>query len=636
MAPRTPLALAMLAAVSASPTMGQVSAANFGTVEVIGRPVIEGNRIDAFGSETTVVTDRQVEDLNAPDLASALRRTPGVTISRFNPVGAFGGAEGGAIFIRGLGASRPGSEIKTYVDGVPFYMGVWNHPLLDLLPINGMASITVEKGPQPQNVGNNLSSVNLTTKPFSGANPSAALKVQGGSFSTFVEQADGSARLGSVDLLVAQGYQSSNGDRPDADGRIGNVLLKAGTKFNREWSGELSWLGVDNRVTDPGPEGQPELKNGVYKTKGSLVWATLRNDFGTAKGDAKLYWSDGSGNWYRQSGTTGDTLTSFTSWGARIREGFAAWTGGEVVAGIDYDNVSGNVDFLPTNRPASSFDGPRLSILSPYVAVNQRIPVGEWEIVPSAGLRYYDSSDFSAELAPNAGIVARKDALTLYANYARGVNYPGLDVVVFSQSVIPGLGQSWRNLSAETLDHYQVGVGYDAGNLSASLALFYDKLSNRYVFVPPPPPPPVYANIGGSTIKGLEATVQYEPNPDLSVFGGVTLLDPSPATLPYAPKQSYVAGLSARLGAFRFSVDAEYVGSMSVFSQARANGAVNPQSVDAHFLLNARVFHPLPSSLGRNSEVFLALDNITNEDYTYRPGYPMPGFAAMAGVTLRY
>ena len=34
--------------------------------------------------------------------------------------------------------------------------------------------------------------------------------------------------------------------------------------------------------------------------------------------------------------------------------------------------------------------------------------------------------------------------------------------------------------------------------------------------------------------------------------------------------------------------------------------------------------------------VFIALDNITNANYAYRPGYPMPGFSAMGGVNLRF
>ncbi len=633
----SPLTLSFLAAFAATPAFAQVAPAKLDPVIVVGRPIIEGNTLDAFGSESTIVSDRQIDDLNAPDVAATLRRTPGVTISRFNPVGAFGGGEGGAIFIRGLGSSRPGSEIKTYIDNVPFYMGVWNHPLLDLLPINGMASITVAKGPQPQVVGNTLASINLTTKPFASANATGGLKLQGGSFGTFIQQADASGRVGPVDLLVAQGYQSSDGDRPDADGRLANVLTKAGTQFSREWSGEVSWLGVDSRVSDPGPEGQPELKNGVYKTKGNLVWATLRNDYGTAKGDAKVYWSNGSGNWTGQAGTAGDTLTDWSTWGLRVREQFEPWSGGQLVAGIDYDSVNGHVDFIPTNSASSTFDSPRFAILSPYVGVNQRIAIDDWELVPSAGLRYYDNNQFSSELAPSAGLVLRKDGLSAFASYARGVNYPGLDVAVFSQSIIPPLAQSWRNLSAELLDHYAVGVSYDAGsNVAASLTLFNDKISDRYVIVFPPPPPPRYANLGGSTIRGLEATVQYEASRDLSLFGGVTVLDPNPSTLPYAPKQSWVAGLNARLGDLRLSVDAEYVSSMYVLALFRAAGEVSTEQAGSHFLLNARVFYPLPASLGRNSEVFLALDNITNANYTYRPGYPMPGFSAMAGVNLRF
>ena len=68
------------------------------------------------------------------------------------------------MFIRGQGASRPGSEIKTYIDGVPFYMGVWNHPLLDLLPVNGMERISVYKSPQPQSFGNTFGAIDLTPK----------------------------------------------------------------------------------------------------------------------------------------------------------------------------------------------------------------------------------------------------------------------------------------------------------------------------------------------------------------------------------------------------------------------------------------------------------------------------------------
>ena len=165
-------------------------------VVVTANPIIDSVRIDPFSSTSAVVTESQLRDQNAFDLATALRRTPGVQISRYNPVGGFGGDQGGAVFIRGMGVSRPGSEIKTYIDGVPFYMGVWNHPLLDLLPVNGMQSITVYKSPQPQINGNNFASINLETKRATEDGFQANGRISGGYFSTFIEQVDLVGRQG--------------------------------------------------------------------------------------------------------------------------------------------------------------------------------------------------------------------------------------------------------------------------------------------------------------------------------------------------------------------------------------------------------------------------------------------------------
>ena len=129
---------AMAQSTASSSNETQSPAVTLSPVVVMSNPIIDRVRIDPFSSTSAVVTESQLRDQNAFDLATALRRTPGVQISRYNPVGAFGGDQGGAVFIRGMGVSRPGSEIKTYIDGIPFYMGVWNHPLLDLLPVNGM------------------------------------------------------------------------------------------------------------------------------------------------------------------------------------------------------------------------------------------------------------------------------------------------------------------------------------------------------------------------------------------------------------------------------------------------------------------------------------------------------------------
>ncbi|MCF8005314.1 MAG: TonB-dependent receptor [Chromatiaceae bacterium] len=58
---------------------------------------------------------------------------------------------------------------------------------------------------------------------------------------------------------------------------------------------------------------------------------------------------------------------------------------------------------------------------------------------------------------------------------------------------------------------------------------------------------------------------------------------------------------------------------------------INTEEVDGYFLLNGRLSYALPM-LAEGSEVFLALENLTNNtDYEYRPDYPMPGTTAMLG-----
>ena len=178
-------------------------------------------------------------------------------------MGGFGGDQGGAVYIRGMGVSRPGSEIKTYIDGVPFYMGVWNHPLLDLLPVNGMQSITVYKSPQPQINGNNFASINLETKRATEDGIQASGRISGGYFNTFIEQVDLVGRKGDVDFMLAQGHAQSDGQRPNASGELNNVMGRIGMRLNDNWSVGTSFLYVNNQARDPGDNRLPSARRGA-------------------------------------------------------------------------------------------------------------------------------------------------------------------------------------------------------------------------------------------------------------------------------------------------------------------------------------------------------------------------------------
>lgn len=602
-------------------------------VEVTGKPIIESNRTDAFGSLATEIGESQVRDLNAIDLSSALRRTPGVTVSRFNPVGSFGGDEGGAVYVRGLGASRPGSEIKTYVDGIPFYMGVWNHALLDLLPIGGMERITVYKGPQPQTFGNTFAAIDLTPRRARKDGVAGNLRWSAGSFSTQVEQADLSLRAGDGEFSIAQGHARSNGHRDDADGKLDNLMASGSIRLGPQWRIGALLLGADNKVSDPGIEGDPASKTGTFNTRGTLGSVSVAHDHGPWQGRAQLYDNRGTGHW--DNPTAAVVHSSFHLSGLRWRERAQPWKGGELVAGLDIDRMQGSVAF----NGFTAFDGVSLRLSSPHVAVAHTLDLSAgWALTPSAGIRLYRHNVYGSSSAPHAGLVlAQGDALALRLNASRGLNHPGLDAALLNAIVPPlaGAPESWRSLKPEQMDHVELGARWSpARGTSLDVAAFNDSLKDRYVFAfPPAVALPSFTNLGDYRVRGVEATWQQQWNTAWSSFAGVTLLDSTLADLPYAPKRALAAGATWREGAWRVSGDAQAQGAMFVLNKARADGAPNTAQVGGFAVFNLRAAHAL-AALGPRGEVFVALENLGDRRYAYRPGYPMPGRSGQVGINL--
>lgn len=593
-------------------------------IVVTASPIIDGNVVDRFGNFTTSVSARQIGDLNALDVSSALRRTPGVTISRFNPVGSYGGEEGGAVYVRGMGSSRPGSEIKTYVDGLPFYMGVWNHPLLDLLPVNGMSRIDVLKGPQPAEFGNTFGAINLIPK-TAGASEgvSGGVQLTAGSFSTFTEQFDLAGRQGAVDYSFAQGFAESDGHRPSADGRLRNFLGRVGYQLDAHWKLDVLALHVDNSAGDPGELPTLATRGQRYDTTGSLVGLTISHAFEGLRGSLKFY-----DNQTEAVQRPGFTSTSEQS-GLRLREEISAWTGGLVTAGLDIDRMSGSGVNAPVNFTSES-----LTLTSPYVGLSHVFALsGGWRATPSAGVRYYDHDVFGTETAPHAGlVVTNQQDWAFRANVSRGVNFPGVDVGILT-AIIPSFGASWRSLQPETMDHKELGATWTpTRSTTLDVAVFRDKVANRYVMSFGPSN--TFANLGSYEVEGVEVSAQQQLGGGLSLFAGLTTLSATKADLPYAPANSVTLGLNWQQDAWSVSVDAQRQAGMTVLKQGR-NGSPNTASVDGFTVANLRVGRKVPL-LGERGEAFVAIENLFDEDYSFRAGYPMPGRSYQFGLRASF
>ena len=607
---------------------------------VTARPIIQGNQADTFGSMKTIITQDQLDALNAQDLETALKMTPGVSMSRFNPVGSFGGADGGGVFIRGMGSSRPGAEIKMLVDGAPMFMSVWNHPLLDLMSIDMTESIEVYKSPQPQYFGNAVGVVNILPRRKKVQGFYTSAQAAFGSYDTHVAKVAHGGKSGDWDYYIGGGFRESQGHRDHADGELKNMYGRIGKRLSDHWDLTVFSLINDNWANDPGQEdADPSLRQGRYETRAWLTTATLSSQYEKACGEIKLYRSSGEGDWLDQptstDNVTEDLFNDFLFYGAKVKETVTLGNGGTLLAGVDWDYTEGDYTQEYSNDTSDVWDGAHFDTLSPYAALSWQLgTVDGFHVTPSAGGRFYEHSQYDGEWAPHAGLAAGWGPWEFHMGYARGVVYPGLEVVVMSEDVLPALGQTWKDLDPEIVDHYEVGFSMTpCSRFMFDLVFFYEDGKDRYVIVPySNGSPPHYDNVETFTIRGLEATANWQPLPDLSLFTGITLLDPDPTDLPYAPDTSISCGMNYRfLERFKLSLDASYVSSMHVSSQVRKMNAENSTTVDSFFLVNGKISCALDLK-GMDASVFLAGENLTDADYNYQTGYPMPGINCMAGI----
>lgn len=608
--------------------------------EVVAQPLAELPVIDRFGSATTTINPGQLRDLVALDFASALRRTPGVTITRYNQVGAFGGSEGGAVFLRGLGASRPGGEIKTLVDGVPKMNGVFNHPLLDLMSVDAAASIAVHARAAPLEFGNTFAAVNIITPRVEQPGHILRGTVAAGSFGTVVERFDYGARQGQFDFYLNQSLRRSDGERPDSDGRLENYFLRLGWELSPRWNLSYKVNRTRNLATDPGvegaPAGPPSTKGETYETADWLHIAALDHRYPRAEGSLRAYVNEGEGNWTRrQFSGNADSRNDWRLYGVRWRETLRLWAGGEILAGADLDYDRGTSASIPPAPAQPNVFGPATArIFSAYAGVNHTLAIGSVDLTPSVGARFYEHDALGRRWAPQAGLVAATGATTWRAGFSRAVNHPGLEVRALSQ-FIPALGTSWTGLDPEEADQFELGVrhAFNAGT-SASVTLFRNEVRNRYVIAFPPPPPPRYTNLGSYRTEGVEAMIETSPVEGLAVFLGASLLRADPAGLPYVPKSTLTGGLNWRIARGWFlSTDGSYTSAMHVSSVGRSVGAVNPVRVGPQFLLNARLARRFSWGAGdaQRGEIYLSGENLTDRAFAYTPGYPIPGINWMLG-----
>jgi len=304
------------------------------------------------------------------------------------------------------------------------------------------------------------------------------------------------------------------------------------------------------------------------------------------------------------------------------------------------------------------WDFPNTMILSPYVAVSQKIGTPEgFHVTPSAGFRYYRHNEFEDVSSPQAGLSAGYGNTDLHFNYARGVNYPSPVVLmnlVLEGSSVSDPGQYWKDLKPEVVDHYEVGLTHtwpETASLGATA--FYDRGKDRFqAYMYGAIPTQFNDLIGRYEIRGLELTGTVTPLKNLELTAGATWMEVEARgsdgierdKMPYTPSFQFQAGLNWKfLERFRLFMDVQHL--RNVYSATSMRTATfnfseltEANKLDNMTVANTRLSYRFDCETLRlkDSEAFLAVNNIFNTEYEYAKGYTMPGITVFAGVSLKF
>lgn len=591
--------------------------------------------ISQVAENITVVTAKEIEDMNAHTVAEVLNRVTGVFVD-------FLGQDFGSISLLRIQGSQE-RHVLVLVDGV-----VWNflgggNAETNSIPVRIIERIEVIKGPASSAWGSSLGGVvNIITKNAGSSRaPSGSINASYGKRKTQDNSAEMSGKTGPVGYYLFAGKQESNGLRNnrffDNYGFYAklDVPLSRDVKFGfttgysypRLSSGELPRFDLISRTTDRAFFATASLDAALSQELSlKVALNSFRHKFvqnNTVLG-AGLY------------GAAGDLFREFI-FDEETRGGNAklVWTHGRHTAVFGAEINNGELDQTTNVGPLYQGIGvPATSVIRPginkwAVFANDTITLGRFTVTP--GIRYDDNNVTGPFTSPSLGATYKLAEKTiLRTSVARGFTVPPL---TFTSGGGVFLDPN-PSLGPEKVWSYQAGMESGVTDyLWTKLTLFRhdmednlvkDKVEGKRNFS-------VYNNRGNIKRQGLELEAETVPFHNVSFKAGFAYVrikpsSPSRTTVNYA----YNAGVKYD---DRKSFMAQLFGHYTWWDL----GAENAAKYDA-FIWDLNLSKKVYSweKAKAEAEVFLTAHNLFNGFYYTFDVYKNPGRWVEAGVKFRF
>ncbi len=603
-------------------------------LHITASPVTQTERVTRDGAESVLVGREQLAALNAQDVQTALRQVPGVTISRYSPIGSYGGAQGGSVYVRGLGTARPGGEVRLYTDGAPRESGMWSHPLMDSMPIDFAESVSVQKSPHPARYSGTFAAVDVETRRRRTPGHEGELSLVYGRHNTLLSSASAGAKEGAVDAYGGMSYKHSDGIRAHNTSLLKSAFARLGFDLSESEHLGFVYQRTDSQVEDPGEIGKPAPRTDRFDLTTDLYTLRFDTERDALTGYSLIAFERGIVDWWQDNlcmgRMDGDAHTQWLNFSFRNFYEWNPWRDLWLRGGFDLTRENGKTQTrnLVTGTIPFATKG-ALTTLSPYLGIRYDFHLSEdWTFTPSAGSRYYVHNQYDNAWAPDGALTLDwREQVQLFVTGSRGVHYPG----VYTRALATDYARS--TLNAETLNYFSAGAKLALGDSLDILAtLFRSDVRNRIDRTARG-----YVNAGGMRATGIELSTHWSPRDDLSFFGGVTYTHPETSPVSRLPRWTATAGVTWQIcDALKWTVDGQFIDKMFAYSVRSSAEAADLTELKRGVLLNTRFAVPLESFTPLSGEVFLALENLLNQDYEYYPGYPMDGIVYYLGCRLKF
>jgi iron complex outermembrane receptor protein len=535
---------------------------------------------------------------------------PGIFVTERNVLG-FGVSTGGSgsVSIRGVSGS-PNTDVLVLIDGHPQYQGIFGHPLSDAYVASDVEKVEIIRGPASILYGSNAmaGAINIITKKQVEEGVKVNLGAAYGSFNTQKYYGTIGYKKDQLSVFASLNHDQTDGIRANTDFNITNGYTKVGYGLSKHFDLMADFSIAKYNGNDNGSVYAPPAPFNIDITRGKTS-LSLENKYDKVEGALKLYHNFG----------THDLSDGFHSTdrnsGLMFYQTLKLLPGSNITVGTDIKQYGGKV-----NQTAVKDSLITVNESAVYAYAQQTLFE---KLNLSAGLRLEHNSKYGSELVPFAGLTYNPTENTTFkANVSKGFRSPTImELYLYAPN---------PDLKPERMMNYEASwlQALLENRLQFDLTAYVVKGDNIIQVTPGVPPAMTRKNLGAFTHKGIEFSAKYIVMKNLYVNANYSYLDLDKPVLA-APRQQINFNVNYTYKIWSLNVSSQYV--EKLYSAVYSSPAQPITKALNYNVLNAR----LSVKPAKWLELFVAGNNLLDQNYEINYGYPMPGIYFNTGFNVR-